>query len=131
MPWRRKSRQSAGRGSIVEIRLAADETGAIDLRPENPGASDPEIRRLMIGRLQHLEKMGLAAPAGAGEWMVGLEAERNLRDLGMRGDIIKTMHRAFTERGEARGVADYVIDRWTAGVARSSAGWSTGDCMTN
>jgi type IV secretory pathway VirD2 relaxase len=94
----------------VEIRLAADETGAIDLRPENPGAADPEIRRLMIGRLQHLEKMGLAAPAGPGEWMVGLEAESNLRDLGMRGDIIKTMHRAFTERGEARGVADYVID---------------------
>ena len=42
--------------------------------------------------------------------MVGLEAERSLRDLGMRGDIIKTMHRTFTERGEARGVADYVIE---------------------
>ena len=28
----------------------------------------------------------------------------------MRGDIIKTMHRAFTERGEARGVSDYVIE---------------------
>jgi len=94
----------------VAIRMAADETGAIDLRPENPGAADPEIRRLMIGRLQHLEKMGLASPAGPGEWMVGLEAERNLRDLGMRGDIIKTMHRAFTERGDARGIADYVID---------------------
>src|SRR5258708_7244605 len=30
----------------VEIRMAADETGAIDLRPDNPGAADPEIRRL-------------------------------------------------------------------------------------
>jgi hypothetical protein len=39
-----------------------------------------------------------------------LDAERTLRDLGMRGDIIKTMHRAFTERGQDRGVADYVID---------------------
>ncbi|MCL8382946.1 MULTISPECIES: relaxase/mobilization nuclease domain-containing protein [Xanthobacter] len=94
----------------AEICAAADDTGQIDLRPENPGASDPEIRRLMIGRLQHLEKMGLTAPAGPGEWMVGLEAERALRDLGMRGDIIKTMHRAFTERGQERGVADYVID---------------------
>ncbi|MDN3275986.1 DUF3363 domain-containing protein [Frankia sp. RB7] len=92
------------------IRLAADETGYVDLRPETPGSSEPEIRRLMIGRLQHLEKMGLAAPAAPGEWMVGLEAERNLRDLGMRGDIIKTMHRAFTERREARGVADFVIE---------------------
>ncbi|SDO65912.1 DUF3363 domain-containing protein [Afipia sp. GAS231] len=93
-----------------EIRLAADEAGYIDLRPENPGSSDLEIRRLMVGRLQHLEKMGLAAPAAPGEWMVGLEAERNLRDLGMRGDIIKTMHRAFTEREEPRGVSDYVIE---------------------
>ena len=42
--------------------------------------------------------------------MVGLEAERSLRDLGMRGDIIKTMHRAFTERGFDRGIGDYVID---------------------
>ena len=100
----------------AEIRIAADEVGHIDLRPETPGASDPEIRRLMIGRLQHLEKMGLAAPAGPGEWMVGLEAERALRDLGLRGDIIKTMHRAFTERGEERGVADFVID----GAATSS-----------
>jgi type IV secretory pathway VirD2 relaxase len=93
-----------------EVRLAADETGYIDLRPVSPGSSDPEIRRLMIGRLQHLEKMGLAASAASGEWMVGLEAERSLRDLGMRGDIIKTMHGAFTERGEVRGVSDFVIE---------------------
>ncbi len=93
-----------------EIRMDADETGYIDLRPEHPGAADPETRRLMIGRLQHLEKMGLAAPAGPGEWMVGLEAERSLRDLSIRGDIIKTMHRAFTDSGFERGVADYVID---------------------
>jgi type IV secretory pathway VirD2 relaxase len=94
----------------TEIRMTADETGAIDLRPAQPGAADPEIRRLMVGRLQHLEAMGLSTAAGPGEWMVGLEAERTLRDLGMRGDIIKTMHRAFTERGFDRGVGDYVID---------------------
>lgn len=94
----------------VEIRSAADETGYIDLRPGLTGTADPEIRRLMTGRIQHLEKMGLAIAAGPGEWMIGLEAERLLRDLSMRGDIIKTMHRAFTERGQDRGVADYVID---------------------
>ena len=94
----------------VEIRIAADETGFIDLRPDQTGAADLQTRRLMIGRLQHLEKMGLASSAGPGEWMVGLDAERHLRDLGLRGDIIKTMHRAFAERGEDRGVADYVIE---------------------
>jgi type IV secretory pathway VirD2 relaxase len=90
--------------------MAADDTGFIDLRPENPGAADLEVRRLAIGRLQRLERMGLAAAAGPGRWIVGLDAERALRDLGMRGDIIKTMHRAFTERGQHRGIADYVID---------------------
>ncbi len=94
----------------VEIRRHADDVGYADLRPETRGPADPETRRLMIGRLQHLEKMGLANSAGPGEWMVRLEAERHLRHLGMRGDIIKTMHRAFTERGQDRGVADYVVD---------------------
>lgn len=98
----------------AEIRMAADETGHIDLRPDRPGSGDPEIRRLMVGRLQHLEKMGLAAPAGPGEWVVGLEAEGRLRDLGMRGDIIKTMHRALTEQGLDRGIGDYVVDAGTA-----------------
>jgi type IV secretory pathway VirD2 relaxase len=98
----------------VAIRMAADETGFIDLRPDNPGAGDPEVRRLAIGRLQRLECMGLATAAGSGGWMVGLDAESTLRDLGMRGDIIKTMHRAFAERGQDRGIADYVIDTGTA-----------------
>jgi hypothetical protein len=94
----------------VEIRFAADEAGLINLRPAQVGPDDPELRRLMIGRMQKLERMGLAAEAGPGLWMVGLEAEKTLRDLGMRGDIIKTMHRAFTERGQDRGIGDYVID---------------------
>ena len=94
----------------LEIRIGADDTGYIDLRPEAGDVGNTETRRLLIGRLQHLEKMGLATAAGPGEWMVGLEAERKLRDLGQRGDIIKTMHRAFTERGQDRGFGDYVID---------------------
>lgn len=93
-----------------EIRFAANDTGHIDLRPDATGMSNGESRRLMIGRLQHLEKMGLAASAGPGEWMVGLDAERKLRDLGMRGDIIKTMHRAFVERGQDRGISDFEIE---------------------
>jgi type IV secretory pathway VirD2 relaxase len=31
--------------------------------------------------------------------MVDLAIEPTLHDLGVRSDIIKTMHRAFTERG--------------------------------
>jgi type IV secretory pathway VirD2 relaxase len=94
----------------VELRFAADETGLVDLRPVQTGPGDPELRRLMVGRLQKLERMGLAASAGSGQWLVDLQAERTLRDLGARGDIIKTMHRAFAERGQDRGVSDYTID---------------------
>ena len=54
--------------------------------------------------------MGLATAAGPGQWMVSLDAKRSLRDLGMRSDMIKTMHRAFKERGQDRGIADYAID---------------------
>jgi type IV secretory pathway VirD2 relaxase len=93
-----------------EIRMAADEVGAIDLRRDAAGIPDPDVNSLMRGRLQYLERLGLATAAGPGEWMVGLEAERKLRDLGQRGDIIKTMHRAFTSRGAHRGIADYAID---------------------
>ena len=94
----------------VELRFAADETGLVDLRPAQAGPGDLELRRLMVGRLQRLERMGLATSATPGQWMVDLQAERTLRDLGARGDIIKTMHRAFAERGQDRGVSDYVID---------------------
>jgi type IV secretory pathway VirD2 relaxase len=96
------------------IRMAADDVGFIDLRPNNPGVGDPQARRLAVGRLQKLERMGLATAAGPGQWMIGLEAEPVLHDLGTRGDIIKTMHRAFTGRGQDRGIADYVIDADTA-----------------
>ncbi|WP_395447967.1 relaxase/mobilization nuclease domain-containing protein [Aminobacter sp. UC22_36] len=98
-----------------EIQRAADETGYVDLRPDRSAPADPELRRLMIGRLQHIEKLGLAIRGDPGHWVVGLEAERTLRDLGMRGDIIKTMHRAFTERGHDRSVGDYVIDGGASG----------------
>ncbi|WP_316161031.1 MULTISPECIES: relaxase/mobilization nuclease domain-containing protein [unclassified Bradyrhizobium] len=93
-----------------EIRMACDEVGAIDLRQRAAAGPDPEVHRLMRGRLQYLERLGLAAAAGPNEWMVELGAERQLRELGTRGDIIRTMHQAFARRGEERSAADYVID---------------------
>jgi type IV secretory pathway VirD2 relaxase len=93
-----------------EIRLSGGETGVIDLRPDQAHDGDPHIRGLMIGRLQRLERMGLATSEGPGQWTVGAGAEQSLRDLGIRGDIIKTMHRAMTARGRDRAIGDYVIE---------------------
>ena len=92
------------------IRLEADETGIIDLRPADVMAGDPQIRSLMVGRLQRLERMGLASSAGPSRWTLSPDAEPVLRDLAVRGDIIKTMHNALAERGLERPLGDYVIE---------------------
>ena len=94
----------------AEIRISADEMGRIDLRVGQPINDDAQIRRLMIGRLQRLERMGFATPTGPAQWSVRPDTETTLRDLGMRGDIIKTMHRAMTRQGRDRAIGEYVID---------------------
>ena len=70
--------------------------GIIDMRPQQGGPSeDREIRGLMIGRLQHLETMGLAKSAGPARWNLVPDAEATLREIGIRGDIIRTMNRSL------------------------------------
>ena len=94
-------------------REAADDTGVIDLRPSGDMARDPQVRRLMVGRLQRLERMGLARSAGPAQWILEPDVEPTLRALGLRGDIIKTMHRDLGRQGIERGVADYAIHEAT------------------
>src|SRR5215467_13771456 len=96
------------------LRREADESGFIDLRPvepvePQPRPADPQIRGLMIGRLQRLERMGLATNAGPSQWVIGIDAETTLRDLAIRSDIIKTMHKALATDGVDRPIADYTI----------------------
>src|SRR5690606_26062147 len=50
-----------------------------------------------------------AGQVGHSQWFIKPEAETVLRELGERGDIIKRMHRALTERGIERGSASYVL----------------------
>ena len=92
-----------------EIGRAADELGVIDLRAERPGPDDPRLRRLMIGRLQYLETMGLAAEGEPGRWAVAEGAAAKLRELGTRGDIIRTIGAALKERGQDRALDSYSI----------------------
>jgi type IV secretory pathway VirD2 relaxase len=92
-----------------EIGRAADELGVIDLRAERPGPDDPRLRRLMIGRLQHLETRGLAAEGEPGRWAVADGAAAKLRELGARGDIIRTIGAALKERGQDRPLDSYAV----------------------
>jgi type IV secretory pathway VirD2 relaxase len=93
----------------TEIGRTADELGVIDLRPERPGPDDPQIRRLMVGRLQHLETMGLAVEGEPGQWAVAEGAQAKLRELAARGDIIRTVGRALSDRGDDRPLDSYAV----------------------
>ena len=68
--------------------------------------SEPKLQRqrlLLIGRLQHLQRLGLADEREPGTWAIHAEAEKTLRALGERGDIIRTMQRAMI--GQPRELA--------------------------
>lgn len=55
-------------------------------------------RQQLIGRLQHLVRLGLAREHRAGHWQLDEAAERVLRAMGERGDIVRTMQRAMAGR---------------------------------
>ena len=85
-----------------------------DLRPDQDMLESPRLNRaLLIQRARKLERMGLAAEVEPGRWTVSPETESVLRELGERGDIIKTMHRALDREGlaHARSIAGYVLHR--------------------
>jgi len=78
------------------LRAAMDEgAGVVDLRPGSQALPDGDLRSLMIGRAQVLERLGLADQAGPAQWTLRSDAEATLRALGDRADIIRTMHRAL------------------------------------
>ncbi len=60
-------------------------------------------RQMLIGCLQHLQRMGLATEPQPGAWAVHADAEPTLRAMGERGDIIRTMQRATS--GKQRELA--------------------------
>lgn len=93
----------------TEIGRAADELGVIDLRPERPGPDDPRLRRLMVGRVQHLETMGLAAEGEPGQWAVAEGAQAKLRELAARGNVIRTIGQALKDHGQDRPLDSYAV----------------------
>jgi len=87
-------------------------------------------RSQLVGRLQHLRRMGLAESQTPGEGTLRSDIEPVLRALGERGDIVRTMQRAMSGaqrelavfepresisrvigRVAAKGLADELYDR--------------------
>ncbi|PPT94121.1 type VI secretion protein [Xanthomonas arboricola pv. arracaciae] len=111
------------------LQREAGEDGRVRIERFN----EPNLQRqrlLLIGRLQRLQRLGLADETQPGSWAIHTDAEKTLRALGERGDIIRTMQRAMSgqprelavfEPGEdgrtvigrvaAKGLADELHDR--------------------
>ncbi|MGB3068610.1 MAG: relaxase/mobilization nuclease and DUF3363 domain-containing protein [Ottowia sp.] len=84
------------------LQREAGEDGRVHVERFN----EPRLQRqrlLLIGRLQRLQRLGLADETQPGSWAIHTDAEMTLRALGERGDIIRTMQRAM--RGEQRELA--------------------------
>nr|WP_321270442.1 relaxase/mobilization nuclease and DUF3363 domain-containing protein [Alcaligenes faecalis] len=84
------------------LQREADEDGRVQIERLN----EPRLQRqrlLLIGRLQRLQRLGLADEMQPGIWGVHADAEKTLRTLGERGDIIRTMQRAMS--GQPRELA--------------------------
>ncbi|MGY2904648.1 relaxase/mobilization nuclease domain-containing protein [Bradyrhizobium sp. URHC0002] len=91
------------------LRVAADEgAGVADLRP-NASGEDLGLRRLMVGRAARLERLGLADQVAPGCWTLKPDIEDKLRDLSIRGDVIKTMHRAMSVLGREPDVSGFAL----------------------
>jgi len=74
----------------------------LDLRHEPQDPRRQFNRTLRLRRLAKLEKMGLATQHAPGVWELGAKMEPALRELGERGDIIRTMHKALKADGLER-----------------------------
>ena len=91
------------------LRDIADEgAGIADLRPGAPDRN-PEFRRLMLGRAAKLERLGLAERVAPACFALKPGIEQTLRDLEIRGDIIKTMHRAMAAAGREPDIASLAL----------------------
>src|SRR5580700_6430748 len=106
----------ADRFTRLDRMLIAEQQGRefTNLRPDQDMRDTfRQNRALLIERARKLERMGLAREIEPGQWIVLSKAEPVLRELGERGDIIKTMHRALEREGlaEERPLAGYVLHR--------------------
>jgi type IV secretory pathway VirD2 relaxase len=91
-------------------REAARNDGIIDLRPGVDARTEAHARTAMIGRMQKLERLGLAEALTPAQWRLSEDAEPVMRALGERNDIIKRIHRGLADQRIERNIADFALD---------------------
>ena len=111
---REQLRQEIGAERLTKLDrdiLARADDHVVDLRQPARWDGDGSYQQLLIGRALELERMGLAEREGPLAWRLNPTMEETLTDLGRRGDIIRTMHRAMSSAKLDRRPELYVIDR--------------------
>ncbi|MDY4313344.1 relaxase/mobilization nuclease and DUF3363 domain-containing protein [Pectobacterium actinidiae] len=101
------------------LQREAGEDGWVQIERFN----EPRLQRqrlLLVGRLQHLQRLGLADETQPGTWAVHADAEKTLRALGERGDIIRTMQRAMS--GQPRELVVFEPGQNADGSGRTVVG---------
>jgi len=88
---------------IDRAMLGEAQDGVLDLRHDAGQVRGDFDRSLRIGRLQTLERYGLAKETEPGMWTLSERLEPTMRALGERGDIVKAIDRALAVHGQERG----------------------------
>jgi len=99
---RREVDQERWTGLDRTLQRAAGDEGRVRIER----FAEPRLQRqrqALIGRLQCLQRMGLATEPQPGVWTIHARAEPTLRAMGERGDILRTLQRAMS--GKRRELA--------------------------
>ncbi|KXV35360.1 hypothetical protein AD940_03045 [Gluconobacter thailandicus] len=89
--------------------LTEAEDRFLDVRHELDGPRGQADRTLRLRRLGKLGAMGLATEHAPGVWELGEQLEPTLREMGERGDIIRTMQKALRAEGAERDPMSFAI----------------------
>jgi type IV secretory pathway VirD2 relaxase len=90
------------------IAISDEGGGVADLRPGSD-RGDAGLQQLLRGRTVKLRRLGLARQVAPGQWILKPGFEQTLRALSIRGDIIKTMHRAMTSAGREVDISGFAL----------------------
>jgi type IV secretory pathway VirD2 relaxase len=94
---------------IDRAMIAEAEDRFIDLRHEPDDLRGQSDRTMRLRRLGKLGDMGLATEHAPGVWELSERLEPTLREMGERGDIVRTMQKALRAEGAERDPMSFEI----------------------
>ncbi|QSR17275.1 relaxase/mobilization nuclease domain-containing protein [Novosphingobium sp. KA1] len=94
---------------IDRAMIAESQDRLIDLRHEPDDLRGQSDRTMRLRRLGKLGDMGLATEPAPGVWALSERLEPTLREMGERGDIVRTMQKALRAEGAERDPMSFEI----------------------